>query len=70
MSIPSNISTAFFSDCNIFATPKDYTCTPVGFLQLKNGWRNARALLSSLRYRIAGNCSRELEACHLAHKER
>jgi hypothetical protein len=32
VSIASNISIAFFSDCNTFATPTDSTCSSIEFL--------------------------------------
>ena len=59
MSIASNISITFFSDCNTFATPADSTCAKVESLKEKNR-RNSRPIyLSSLLDRIS--CERSIE---------
>jgi len=60
MSIVSNISTAFFSDCNTFATPTDPSYTKVVSFNKKIEQIYHPILPSSLLYRIAIKGSMEL----------
>jgi len=60
MSIVSNISTAFFSDCNTFATPTDSSYTKVESFNKKIEQIYRPILPSSLLYRIAIKGSMEL----------
>ena len=63
MSIASNISMAFFSDCNTFATPTDSICAKVESFNPQNRAINLTDLLSSLLHRISGKGSREFVYC-------
>ena len=59
MSIVPNISTAFFSDCNTFATPANSTCAKVESLKEKKRLNSRPVYLSSLLDRTS--CERSIE---------
>lgn len=60
MSIASNISTAYFSDCNTFPTPTRLCLRQSRVSEIENGRNYRPILLSSLLYRISGKGSIEL----------